>query len=226
MKWVKKLKIVRPRGWLCGMNVVETTGKTVEEALKNALMKLNVERDKVEVEVLDEGNKGFLNFIGVRPAKVRVKVKRDYINEARIFLKNVLEKIRVNAEIKIKEENNVIKIYLTGSDMGILIGYRGETLDAIQYLLSLVINKNHDMEYKRVILDTENYRAKREETLRRLARKVAEKVKRTGRVVKLEPMNPYERRVIHSALQNDLYVNTYSEGQEPFRRVVVDLKKA
>ena len=101
MKWVKKLKIVRPRGWLCGMNVVETTGKTVEEALKNALMKLNVERDKVEVEVLDEGNKGFLNFIGVRPAKVRVKVKRDYINEARIFLKNVLEKIRVNAEIKI-----------------------------------------------------------------------------------------------------------------------------
>lgn len=226
MKWVKKLKIVRPRGWLCGMNVVETTGKTVEEALKNALLKLNVERDKVEVEVLDEGNKGFLNFIGVRPAKVRVKVKRDYINEARIFLKNVLEKIRVNAEIKIKEENNVIKIYLTGSDMGILIGYRGETLDAIQYLLSLVINKNHDMEYKRVILDTENYRAKREETLRRLARKVAEKVKRTGRVVKLEPMNPYERRVIHSALQNDLYVNTYSEGQEPFRRVVVDLKKA
>jgi spoIIIJ-associated protein len=226
LKWVKKLKIVRPRGWLCGMNVVETTGKTVEEALKNALMKLNVERDKVEVEVLDEGNKGFLNFIGVRPAKVRVKVKRDYINEARIFLKNVLEKIRVNAEIKIKEENNVIKIYLTGSDMGILIGYRGETLDAIQYLLSLVINKNHDMEYKRVILDTENYRAKREETLRRLARKVAEKVKRTGRVVKLEPMNPYERRVIHSALQNDLYVNTYSEGQEPFRRVVVDLKKA
>ncbi|MEY8763283.1 MULTISPECIES: RNA-binding cell elongation regulator Jag/EloR [Clostridium] len=208
------------------MNVVETTGKTVEEALKNALMKLNVERDKVEVEVLDEGNKGFLNFIGIRPAKVRVKVKRDYINEARIFLKNVLEKIRVNAEIKIKEENNVIKIYLTGSDMGILIGYRGETLDAIQYLLSLVINKNHDMEYKRVILDTENYRAKREETLRRLARKVAEKVKRTGRVVKLEPMNPYERRVIHSALQNDLYVNTYSEGQEPFRRVVVDLKKA
>ncbi|WP_294184953.1 RNA-binding cell elongation regulator Jag/EloR [uncultured Clostridium sp.] len=208
------------------MNVVETTGKTVEEALKNALLKLNVERDKVEVEVLDEGNKGFLNFIGVRPAKVRVKVKRDYINEARIFLKNVLEKIRVNAEIKIKEENNVIKIYLTGSDMGILIGYRGETLDAIQYLLSLVINKNHDMEYKRVILDTENYRAKREETLRRLARKVAEKVKRTGRVVKLEPMNPYERRVIHSALQNDLYVNTYSEGQEPFRRVVVDLKKA
>ncbi|KAA8663481.1 RNA-binding cell elongation regulator Jag/EloR [Clostridium sp. HV4-5-A1G] len=208
------------------MKVIETTGKTVEEALKNALQELKVEKDKVEVEVLDEGNKGFLNFIGVRPAKIKVKVKRDYIYEAKVFLKSILDKMKVEAEIKIKEENNVIKIYLTGSDMGILIGYRGETLDAIQYLLSLVINKNHEMEYKRVILDTENYRAKREETLRRLARRVAEKVRRTGRIVKLEPMNPYERRVIHSALQNDFYVNTYSEGQEPFRRVVVDLKKA
>lgn len=226
MRWVKKLKLVRPRGWLCGMKVIETTGKTVEEALKNALQELKVEKDKVEVEVLDEGNKGFLNFIGVRPAKIKVKVKRDYIYEAKVFLKSILDKMKVKAEIKIKEENNVIKIYLTGSDMGILIGYRGETLDAIQYLLSLVINKNHEMEYKRVILDTENYRAKREETLRRLARRVAEKVRRTGRIVKLEPMNPYERRVIHSALQNDFYVNTYSEGQEPFRRVVVDLKKA
>ncbi|MEY8000730.1 RNA-binding cell elongation regulator Jag/EloR [Clostridium sp. Mt-5] len=208
------------------MKVIETTGKTVEEALKNALLELKVEKDKVEVEVLDEGNKGFFNFIGVRPAKIKVKLKRDYIYDAKIFLKNILDKMKVEAEIKIKEENNVIKVYLTGSDMGILIGYRGETLDALQYLLSLVINKNHEMEYKRVVLDTENYRAKREETLKRLARRVAEKVRKTGRIVKLEPMNPYERRVIHSALQNDFYVNTYSEGQEPFRRVVVDLKKA
>ncbi|MHC6181542.1 RNA-binding cell elongation regulator Jag/EloR [Clostridium sp. JNZ X4-2] len=208
------------------MKVIETTGKTVEEALKNALLELKVEKDKVEVEVLDEGNKGFFNFIGVRPAKIKVKLKRDYIYDAKIFLKNILDKMKVEAEIKVKEENDVIKIYLTGSDMGILIGYRGETLDALQYLLSLVINKNHEMEYKRVVLDTENYRAKREETLKRLARRVAEKVRKTGRIVKLEPMNPYERRVIHSALQNDFYVNTYSEGQEPFRRVVVDLKKA
>jgi spoIIIJ-associated protein len=110
--------------------------------------------------------------------------------------------------------------------MGILIGYRGETLDSLQYLISLVINKGHEAEYKRVVLDTENYRLKREETLKRLARKIADKVKRTSRAVKLEPMNPYERRVIHSALQNDLDINTYSEGEEPFRRVVVDLKKA
>lgn len=208
------------------MDFIETTGKTVEDAFKTALSELKVEEDKVEMEVLDEGNKGFFNIIGTRPAKIKVTVKRDYINEAKTFLKSVLDKIRVEAQIEIKEDKNGIKIYLTGQEMGILIGYRGETLDALQYLVSLVINKNHDTEYKRVVLDTENYRFKREETLKRLARRVAEKVKRTGRIIKLEPMNPYERRIIHSALQNNIYVNTYSEGQEPFRRVVVDLKKA
>jgi len=208
------------------MDFIETTGKTVKDAFKTALSELKVEEDKVEMEVLDEGNKGFFNIIGVRPAKIRVKVKRDYINEAKTFIKNILDKMKIEAEIEIKEDKNGIKICLSGQEMGILIGYRGETLDALQYLVSLVINKNHDLEYKRVVLDTENYRFKREETLKRLARRVAEKVKRTGRMVKLEPMNPYERRIIHSALQNDIYVNTYSEGQEPFRRVVVDLKKA
>ncbi|MBV7275777.1 RNA-binding cell elongation regulator Jag/EloR [Clostridium thailandense] len=208
------------------MKVIEMTGKTVEEALKNALKELNVEEDKVEFEVLDAGNKGFFNLIGTRPAKIQVKVKRDYIYEAKTFVRDVLDCMGVKAEIRIKEENNVVKVSLTGPDMGILIGYRGETLDSLQYLISLVINKGHEMEYKRVILDTENYRLKREETLKRLARRIAEKVRRTGRPVKLEPMNPYERRVIHSALQNDFYVNTYSEGEEPFRKVVVDLKKA
>ncbi|OBR92216.1 MULTISPECIES: RNA-binding cell elongation regulator Jag/EloR [Clostridium] len=208
------------------MDFIETTGKTVEDAFKTALSELKVEENKVKMEVLDEGNKGFFNIIGTRPAKIRVTVKRDYINEAKTFLKSILDKIKVEAEIEIKEDKNGIKIYLTGQEMGILIGYRGETLDALQYLVSLVINKNHDTEYKRVVLDTENYRFKREETLKRLARRVAEKVKRTGRIIKLEPMNPYERRIIHSALQNNIYVNTYSEGQEPFRRVVVDLKKA
>lgn len=202
------------------------TGRTVEGALKNALKELKVEEDKVEVEVLDAGSKGFFNLIGTRPVKIRVKVKRDYMYEAKTFIRDVLNCMGVKAEIEIKEENNVIKVSLTGPDMGILIGYRGETLDSLQYLISLVVNKGHEMEYKRVILDTENYRLKREETLKRLARRIAEKVRRTARPVKLEPMNPYERRVIHSALQNDFYVNTYSEGEEPFRKVVVDLKKA
>jgi Predicted RNA-binding protein len=208
------------------MKVIEMTGRTVEEALKNALAELNVTEDRVEVEVLDVGAKGFFNLIGTRPAKIKVKVKRDYIYEAKTFIRDILDCIKVKAEINIKEEDNIIKISLTGTDMGILIGYRGETLDSLQYLISLVVNKGHDVEYKRVILDTENYRLKREETLKRLARRIADKVRKTGRFVKLEPMNPYERRVIHSALQNDFYVNTYSEGDEPFRRVVVDLKKA
>lgn len=207
------------------MKVIEMTGRTVEEALKVALNDLNVTEDKVEVEVLDSGKKGFFN-IGSRPAKIKVTVKRDYIYEAKTFLRDVLNCMKVKAEIRIKEEGNLIKVSLTGPDMGILIGYRGETLDSLQYLISLVVNKGHEGEYKRVILDTENYRLKREETLKRLARRIADKVRKTGRSVKLEPMNPYERRIIHSALQDDILVDTYSEGEEPHRRVVVDLKKA
>ncbi len=206
------------------MKVLEMAGKTVEDALQNALNELKLTADKVEYEVLDEGHKGFLNF-GSRPAKIKVKVKKDYISDAKTFLGNVLENMGVKAEIGITEEDNVVRISMTGPDMGILIGYRGETLDSLQYLVSLVVNKGGENQYKRVVLDTENYRMKREETLKRLAKRIAEKVRATGRQVKLEPMNPYERRVIHSALQNDLNVDTFSEGDEPYRRVVVDLKK-
>lgn len=206
------------------MKVLEMAGKTVEDALQNALNELKLTADKVEYEVLDEGHKGFLNF-GSRPAKIKVKVKKDYINDAKTFLGNVLDNMGVKAEVSIKEEDNVIRISMAGPDMGILIGYRGETLDSLQYLVSLVVNKGGENQYKRVILDTENYRMKREETLKRLAKRIADKVRATGRQVKLEPMNPYERRVIHSALQNDLNVDTFSEGDEPYRRVVVDLKK-
>ncbi len=207
------------------MKVIEMAGRTVEDAVKNSLNELKVTEDRIEVEILDSGKKGFFS-IGSRPAKIRVTVKRDYICEAKAFIEDILDNMKVKAELKIKEEDNIIKVSLSGQDMGILIGYRGETLDSLQYLISLVVNKGHETEYKRVVLDTENYRLKREETLKRLARRIADKVRKTGRFVKLEPMNPYERRIIHSALQNDIFVNTYSEGEEPFRRVVVDLKKA
>lgn len=207
------------------MKTLEMTGKTVNEALENALKSLNLTEDKVEYEVLDEGSKGFLNLIGTKPAKILVKVKRDYKEEARLFLRNILNSMKVQAEIRIREENDIIHINLTGPKMGIIIGYRGETLDALQYLTSLVVNKDHNLPYKKVVLDTENYRKKREETLIRVAEKTAYKVKKIRRPYKLEPMNPYERRIIHSALQDNEYVYTFSEGEEPHRRVVIDIKK-
>lgn len=208
------------------MKIIEMTGRTVEEAVKNALNELKLTEDKIEVEVLEEGSKGLFKLLGAKPARIRVKVKRDYIYEAKSFLRDVLNTMGIKAEIRIKEDEDTINISMTGPDMGILIGYRGETLDSLQYLVSLVVNKGHETAYKRVVLDTENYRSKREETLKRLAQKVAGTVRRTGKVIKLEPMNPYERRIIHSALQDDRYIQTHSEGDEPYRRVVIDLKKA
>ena len=130
----------------------------------------------------------------------------------------------VKMDIKIDEENGVVNIDLLGDDMGVLIGKRGQTLDSLQYLVSLVINKNSE-KYLRVKLDTENYRERRKATLENLAKNIAYKVKRTKKAVALEPMNPYERRIIHSALQGDKFVTTKSEGEEPFRHVVVVIKK-
>jgi len=208
------------------MKIIEMNGRNVEDATKNALAELKVTIDKVKIEVIDVGNKGLFNLIGFKPSKIKVTLKRDYISEAKVFLTDVLKAMKIQAEVEINEVDDVINIILTGPDMGIMIGYRGETLDSLQYLLSLLINKGKEEKYKRVFLDTENYRSRREDTLRRLALKVASKVKTSGKYLKLEPMNPYERRIIHSSLQSDPYIETCSEGDEPFRRVVIDLKKA
>ena len=207
------------------MKVIEMTGKTVDEALKHALDELKLTKDKVDVEIIDEGSKGLFNLIGAKPAKIKVTTKPDALDDAKTFLINVLNSMNIEANIDIKEENDIIKINLSGAKMGLVIGYRGETLDSLQYLVSLVVNKNHDNPYKRVVLDAENYRHKREETLIKVAQKTAFKVKKSGRPYKLEPMNPYERRIIHSALQEYTDINTYSEGEEPFRRIVISLKK-
>lgn len=206
------------------MKFIEITGRTVQEAVENGLKELKLKEDKVEVEVLDHGTKGLFG-LGAKPAKVKLSIKHDYSTTARDFLRNVLNEMNIKSEIHIKEEEDVIRINLVGPDMGILIGYRGETLDALQYLLSLVINKeNSENEYKKVILDTENYRKKREETLIRLANKLAYKVNKYNRSVTLEPMNPYERRIIHAALQTHPHVTTRSQGEEPYRKVVIELK--
>lgn len=207
------------------MKSIEIEGKTVEDALNRALEKLGTEKNMVNVEVLEQGSKGLFNVIGVKPAKVKVSLKYDYIEESRNFLANMLEKMNIDAEINIKEEDDTLYINLSGKSMGLLIGYRGETLDSIQYLVSLVVNKIHDYPHKRVIVDTENYRSKREETLKGVAIKTANRVIKTKKSFKLEPMNPYERRIIHSALQANEFVVTHSEGEEPFRRVVIELKK-
>ena len=210
------------------------TGKNVEDALTKASVELGVTSDKVEYEVIEKGSAGFIG-IGSKPAKINARVKEEeviVVSEAPAdieaiiveFLSKVFAAMNLTVKINVNITEESVDVDLVGDDMGVLIGKRGQTLDSLQYLVSLVVNKKSD-KYLRVKLDTENYRERRKETLENLAKNIAFKVKRTKRPVSLEPMNPYERRVIHSALQNDRYVTTKSEGEEPFRHVVVLLKK-
>ena len=208
------------------MEYIEVTAKTVNDAITEACQKLVVTSDKLDSLVVEEGSSGFLG-IGSKPAVIKARVKCSSIPErAKEFLNEVFNAMNmvVTLDVKYDEENKNLNIDLSGDEMGILIGKRGQTLDSLQYLVSLVVNKGSE-EYIRVKVDTEDYRKRRKETLENLAKNIAYKVKRTKRSVSLEPMNPYERRVIHSALQNDRYVTTHSEGEEPFRRVVVTLKR-
>ena len=175
--------------------------------------------------MLEEGSSGFLG-IGAKPAIIKARVKSSVEDTAKDFLKEVFDAMGliVVVDVKYDEADNSMEIELSGDEMGVLIGKRGQTLDSLQYLVSLVVNKNVE-NYIRVKVDTENYRQRRRETLENLAKNISYKVKRTKRPVSLEPMNPYERRIIHSALQNDKYVTTHSEGDEPYRHVVVVLKR-
>lgn len=205
------------------MKFVVKSSKTVEEALKEALEELKATEKEVEYEVIEEPSKGLFGLIGAKEAKVKVVLKNDPEEVAEKFLDGVLKGMGIIALHDITVDDDIMKVdinNISSTDMGILIGKRGNTLDSIQYLLSLAVNKNKE-NYLKVILDAEGYRAKREETLIKLANKMAEKALHTKRPVKLEPMNPYERRIIHSALQNFDGVNTYSEGNEPYRRVVI-----
>lgn len=207
------------------MEYIEISSKTVNDAITEACQKFLVTSEKLDYIVVDEGSAGFLG-IGSKPAVIKARVKASISDKAKDFLNEVFEAMNmvVVIDAKYDEESKNLNIDLSGDEMGVLIGKRGQTLDSLQYLVSLVVNKESE-EYIRVKVDTEDYRKRRKETLENLAKNIAYKVKRTKRSVSLEPMNPYERRIIHSALQNDKYVTTHSEGEEPFRRVVVTLKK-
>ncbi len=209
------------------MEMITVSAKTVGDAITQASLKLGVSSDRIHYEIVEEGSAGFLGgLIGAKKAVIRAGKVETIDDKASEFLNSVFDAmgIQVDVEIKMNEEEKEMDVNLTGDEMGILIGKRGQTLDSLQYLVSLVVNKESE-EYLRVKLDTENYRERRKETLETLAKNIAYKVKRTRRSVALEPMNPYERRIIHSALQNDKYVFTRSEGEEPFRHVVITLKK-
>ena len=207
------------------MEFIEVSAKTVDDAITEASIKLGTTSDKIEVEVIEKGSTGFLG-IKSKPAIIRARKKNDTVDNIREFLENVFSAMNMEVTIDIKkaEDDKVYEVELSGKEMGLLIGKRGQTLDSLQYLTNLAVNKHSDG-YIKVKLDTEDYRQKRKDTLENLAKNIAYKVKRTKRPVSLEPMNPFERRVIHSALQGDRYVETHSEGEEPFRHVVVTLKK-
>lgn len=205
------------------MKTVESSGKTIDEAILMAVAQLGVQRDNLDIEILEEPVKGLFGLIGAKDAKISASIKETMGDRAKAFLVDLLNHMGVEAVVEVSESREQIDMELKGRGMGLLIGHRGETLNALQYLTSLVVNKE-GKEYKRIALDTENYRQKREETLKRLARRLGYKVSKTRKRISLEPMNPFERRIIHAALQNNSNVRTYSEGEEPYRRVVITVR--
>ncbi len=208
------------------MKFIEIIGKTKEEAIQKAVDQLGVAVEDLEIEVLEEGSKGLFGFLGSKDYKIKATVILKDTVETRIlgFLNGIFEVMNIQADVNIDLNSDAAKVTITGDSAGQLIGRRGESLDALQMILSLAVNKTPG-EYVRIMLDIENYRAKREESLVRYANKMARTAAKQRKNIKLEPMNPYERRIVHSALQSDTYVTTYSEGEEPYRKVVIAVKR-
>ncbi len=204
-------------------NTIEKSAKTKEEAIELALSELGASIEEVEVEVIEEGSKGFLG-IGSKDAVVKVTYSDSSEKRAEKFLDGLFEILGEEVKVDVKKNNDDLAVELSGPDMGIVIGKRGETLDALQHLTSLVVNRG-DLDFVKVSVDTENYREKRIKTLENLAKRLASKVAKSGRKTALEPMSAYERRIIHATLQNHDTVTTYSIGQGVRRKVVIDLKR-
>jgi len=208
------------------MEYIEISAKTVDDAITKALIKLETTSDKIEYEVIEKGSSGLFGIIGSRQAVIKIRKKFNMVENTYEFLDELFRAMNLDVKVQIEydEDDRNMNINFDGDEMGILIGKRGQTLDALQYIISLVVNKDSEV-YIRVKTDTENYRERRKETLENLAKNLAYKVKRSRRPVSLEPMNPYERRIIHSILQEDRFVETHSEGEEPNRNIVITLKK-
>lgn len=206
------------------MITVETTGKTVDEAIEKALKELQTTREDVKIEIVEEGSKGFLGFIGSKYAKVKVTKNIDPVELAKEFISFVAKKLKVDVQYEVENREDHIYINIKGKNIGILIGRRGETLESLQYLTNLAVQKKTE-DRVRIILDIEGYRSRREQTLVKLANRLYEKVKKTQKSIVLEPMNPHERRIIHTTLQSKNDIQTYSEGDEPYRKVVISIKR-
>ena len=231
---------------------LEIKSKNIEDAISKVLGQFSVSREDIEVEVIKEPTKGFLGLIGSKDGiyKITVKQKEEVtkkvdINEVEIntdikietkqdltdidvakgFISNIMNNLNIDADVDVRQEKNVIKVNITGKDAACLIGRRGESLDSIQFLAGLALNKANKDSHCKILVDIENYRSKREDSLIRYANKVAREVAKTRKTKKLDYMNPYERRIIHSTLQNDKFVKTYSEGVDPYRRLVIEYKK-
>jgi len=206
------------------MITVETTGKNIDEAIEKALKELQTTIENVKVEVIEEGNKGFLGLIGFKDARVKVTKSLDIVGLVKDFLNFVTREMKVDVQYEVENRKDFIYINIKGKSVGILIGRRGETLESLQYLINLAVNKKLE-ERTRIVLDIDGYRNKREQTLITLANRLYEKAKKTHKNIILEPMNPHERRIIHTALQDKDDIQTYSEGNEPYRKVVISLKR-
>ena len=209
------------------MKSLEIRSKTKDEAINKALAELNVKLEDLKIEVLENPSKGFLGFLGAKDGlyKFTVIEKETEVDIAKAFVENILKNSNIEADLSVTQEGNVIKVDIKGEEASVLIGRRGETLDSIQLLTGLALNKINKNSNMRVLVDIENYRSKREESLIRYAHKVAREVAKTKKTKKLDYMNPYERRIIHSALQNNKTVSTYSEGTDPYRRLVIEYKR-
>jgi len=207
------------------MEFVEKRGKSVDEAIKAALDELGVEFEDVEVEVLEEPSKGILGVLGKKSALVRVSVREKPEEKIKETLVAILDSMKLEYRIeKVEYEQGMVRINIVGNDMGLLIGRKGETLNSLQFLLGLIANRGREDKI-RVVLDVEDYRLKREESLKSLAIKLSNKVKQTRKSVVMRPMSPQERRIVHTVLQNDPNIVTFSQGEEPNRKVVISLKR-